>query len=56
VRSGADEDGRGVSVALTPDGNDAAARLRAARVRRMAALLDAVPDDPSAYWVRGEPH
>jgi DNA-binding MarR family transcriptional regulator len=45
VRTGADDDGRGVSVALTPDGRDAVARLRSARARRMAALLDAVPPD-----------
>jgi DNA-binding MarR family transcriptional regulator len=48
VRSDADDDGRGVSVALTRDGHEAAARLRAARARRMAALLDAVPPDRRA--------
>jgi DNA-binding MarR family transcriptional regulator len=44
-RHGVDDDGRGVTVALTPAGRDAAARLRAARTRRMQSLLDAVPAD-----------
>jgi DNA-binding MarR family transcriptional regulator len=42
-RDAVDHDGRGVTVALTRAGRDAAARLREARTRRMQALLDAVP-------------
>jgi len=42
-RCAVDDDGRGVTVALTRTGRDAAARLRKARTRRMQALLDAVP-------------
>jgi len=38
-------DGRGVLVALTPDGGDAARRLARARAARMGTLLDAVPED-----------
>lgn len=45
TRRSADGDSRGVTVALTRAGRDAAARLRTARTRRMQALLDAVPAD-----------
>ncbi len=44
-RQAVSDDGRGVLVALTADGEDAAARLARARAARMARLLDAVPDD-----------
>jgi DNA-binding MarR family transcriptional regulator len=42
-RCAVDDDARGVTVALTRLGRDAAVRLRKARTRRMEALLAAVP-------------
>lgn len=42
-REPASDDGRGVSLALTDAGREAADRLRVARRRRMEALLDQVP-------------
>ena len=44
-REAIDTDGRGVILALTDDGIDAAARLRTARRQRMETLLDKVPAD-----------
>ena len=44
-RCAVDDDGRGVTVALTKTGRSAAARLRKARTSRMRALLDAVPTE-----------
>ena len=44
-RCAVDDDGRGVTVALTKTGRSAAARLRKARTSRMQALLDAVPTE-----------
>ena len=42
-REPADSDGRGVVLALTDAGSDAATRLRTARSQRMGALLNQVP-------------
>ena len=42
-REATDSDGRGVVLALTETGSDAAGRLRVARRHRMEMLLDQVP-------------
>jgi DNA-binding MarR family transcriptional regulator len=47
-REPASEDGRGVKLALTDGGHEAADRLRVARRQRMEALLDQVPIDRRA--------
>ena len=48
MREPASDDGRGVRLALTAAGREAADRLRVARRRRMEALLDQIPIDRRA--------
>jgi DNA-binding MarR family transcriptional regulator len=51
-RSGADDDGRGVTLELTDAGVQAAARQAEARSDRFAALLARVPEDRRAAVIQ----
>jgi DNA-binding MarR family transcriptional regulator len=51
-RTGADDDGRGVTIELTDAGLQAAARQAEARSDRFAALLARVPEDQRAAVIQ----